>query len=65
MKLRDLHPTTKRLVLSRAFRSIGQGVLVVDRIRPSKPIFNSMILAAIFTGKKDHGTQKSSIPGNV
>lgn len=30
MKLRDLHPTTKRLVLTRAFRSIGQGALVVD-----------------------------------
>lgn len=30
MKFTDLHPTTKRLVLSRAFRSIGQGALVVD-----------------------------------
>jgi MFS family permease len=30
MKLRDLHPTTKRLVLARAFRSVGQGALVVD-----------------------------------
>ncbi len=29
-KLKDLHPTTKRLILSRAFRSIGQGALVVD-----------------------------------
>lgn len=30
MKLRDLHPTTKRLVLARAVRSVGQGALVVD-----------------------------------
>ena len=30
VKIRDLHPTTKRLVLARAFRSIGQGALVVD-----------------------------------
>ena len=30
MKLRDLHPTTKKLVLARAFRSVGQGALVVD-----------------------------------
>ncbi|MDR3651993.1 MAG: MFS transporter [Paludibacter sp.] len=30
MKFRDLHPTTKRLILARAFRSIGQGALVVD-----------------------------------
>ena len=30
VKLGDLHPTTKRLVLARAFRSIGQGALVVD-----------------------------------
>ena len=30
MKLSDLHPTTKRLILARAFRSIGQGALVVD-----------------------------------
>ncbi|MHB8581164.1 MAG: MFS transporter [Ignavibacteriaceae bacterium] len=30
MKLKDLHPTTKRLVLARAVRSIGQGALVVD-----------------------------------
>ncbi|MGB8489933.1 MAG: MFS transporter [Bacteroidales bacterium] len=29
-KLKDLHPTTKRLILARAFRSIGQGALVVD-----------------------------------
>jgi predicted MFS family arabinose efflux permease len=28
--LKDLHPTTRRLILSRAIRSIGQGVLVVD-----------------------------------
>ena len=34
-------------------------------IRPSKPIFCPMILASIFTGKKQHGTQKSSFPGNV
>ncbi len=27
---RDLHPTTRRLLLARALRSIGQGVLVVD-----------------------------------
>ncbi|MGO9119596.1 MAG: hypothetical protein ACLQPD_18550, partial [Desulfomonilaceae bacterium] len=27
---RDLHPTTKRLLLARFLRSIGQGVLVVD-----------------------------------
>jgi MFS family permease len=30
MKFKDLHPTTRRLLLSRAFRSIGQGALVVD-----------------------------------
>ena len=30
MRLRDLHPTTKRLVLARAVRSVGQGALVVD-----------------------------------
>jgi predicted MFS family arabinose efflux permease len=30
MKFKDLHPTTKRLILARAFRSIGQGALVVD-----------------------------------
>ncbi len=30
MKLGKLHPTTKRLILARAFRSIGQGALVVD-----------------------------------
>ena len=30
MNLKDLHPTTKKLVLARAFRSIGQGALVVD-----------------------------------
>ena len=30
MKIKDLHPTTKRLVLTRALRSIGQGALVVD-----------------------------------
>ncbi len=30
MKSGDLHPTTKRLILARAFRSIGQGALVVD-----------------------------------
>ena len=29
-KLKELHPTTKRLILARAFRSIGQGALVVD-----------------------------------
>lgn len=27
---RDLHPTTRRLLLSRIFRSIGQGALLVD-----------------------------------
>ncbi len=30
MKFKDLHPTTKRLILARTFRSIGQGALVVD-----------------------------------
>ena len=30
MRFRDLHPTTKRLLLARGFRSIGQGALVVD-----------------------------------
>lgn len=30
MKFRDLHPTTKRLLLARGFRSVGQGALVVD-----------------------------------
>ncbi|HUX61652.1 MAG TPA: MFS transporter [Ignavibacteriaceae bacterium] len=30
MRINDLHPTTKRLVLARAFRSVGQGALVVD-----------------------------------
>jgi MFS family permease len=30
VKLKDLHPTTKRLILARAVRSIGQGALVVD-----------------------------------
>lgn len=30
MKFRDFHPTTKRLMLARAFRSVGQGALVVD-----------------------------------
>ncbi len=29
-KLKDIHPTTKRLILARAFRSVGQGALVVD-----------------------------------
>ena len=28
--LSRFHPTTRRLLLARAFRSIGQGVLVVD-----------------------------------
>ncbi len=28
--IKDLHPTTKRLVLARALRSLGQGALVVD-----------------------------------
>ena len=27
---RGLHPTTRRLLLTRALRSIGQGALVVD-----------------------------------
>ena len=35
------------------------------RIRPSKPIFCSMISAANLAGKKDHGTQKRFIPGNA
>lgn len=30
LKFKELHPTTKRLILARAFRSIGQGALVVD-----------------------------------
>ena len=30
VKFKELHPTTKRLILARAFRSIGQGALVVD-----------------------------------
>ncbi len=30
MKIKDLHPTTKRLVLARSLRSLGQGALVVD-----------------------------------
>ena len=30
MSFRDLHPTTRRLLLARAFRSVGQGALVVD-----------------------------------
>jgi MFS family permease len=30
MKFSDLHPTTRRLLLARAFRSIGQGALTVD-----------------------------------
>lgn len=30
MKFSDLHPTTRRLVLARSMRSIGQGALVVD-----------------------------------
>jgi predicted MFS family arabinose efflux permease len=30
MDLRDIHPTTQRLLLARAARSIGQGALVVD-----------------------------------
>ena len=30
MRLKDLHPTTKRLILARSFRSVGQGALVVD-----------------------------------
>lgn len=30
VKLKDLHPTTKRLILARAFRSVGQGALAVD-----------------------------------
>ena len=30
VKIKDLHPTTKRLVLARALRSLGQGALVVD-----------------------------------
>ena len=30
MDLRDIHPTTRRLLLARAARSIGQGALVVD-----------------------------------
>jgi MFS family permease len=30
MRFRDLHPTTQRLLLARAFRSVGQGALVVD-----------------------------------
>ncbi len=29
-KFKDIHPTTKRLIFARAFRSIGQGALVVD-----------------------------------
>jgi predicted MFS family arabinose efflux permease len=29
-KLKELHPTTKRLILARTFRSIGQGALAVD-----------------------------------
>ncbi|MBE0652138.1 MAG: MFS transporter [Bacteroidales bacterium] len=30
LTLKDLHPTTQKLILSRTFRSIGQGALVVD-----------------------------------
>lgn len=30
IKLNELHPTTRKLVLARAIRSIGQGILVVD-----------------------------------
>jgi predicted MFS family arabinose efflux permease len=30
MKFTNLHPTTRRLILARSFRSIGQGALVVD-----------------------------------
>ncbi len=30
IRLSELHPTTRRLVLTRAIRSVGQGVLVVD-----------------------------------
>jgi predicted MFS family arabinose efflux permease len=30
MKFRDFHPTTRLLILARAFRSVGQGALVVD-----------------------------------
>lgn len=30
LNLKDIHPTTKRLIFTRAFRSIGQGALVVD-----------------------------------
>jgi MFS family permease len=30
VSIKKLHPTTKKLILARAFRSIGQGALVVD-----------------------------------
>jgi MFS family permease len=30
VKIKDLHPTTRKLLYTRAFRSVGQGALIVD-----------------------------------
>ena len=45
--------------------SFDERIQKIKGIRPSKPIFCSMISAANLAGKKDHGTQKRFIPGNA
>jgi MFS family permease len=64
--LGDLHPTTRRLLLTRALRSIGQGVLVVDWALYLNALgWSGVAIGAVLSGSGLFGAMLSLLVGLI
>ena len=62
----DLHPTTRRLLLARGLRSIGQGMLVVDWALYLQALgWNGVAIGAVLSGTGLFGAALSLLVGLV